>query len=224
MRRIFYAALAVVFMQGIASAEAETGKNAYTSIDAVPKILLSGLKHGTSYLDQYVAQMLNLLSGHRDARAALSRADIDERIKQDVDRRRRDRYLSLVHYDLDFDGTITQFEVAQIMEEERRLQRQSVEGCADEASKWIARYDEDKDGVISLKEMSTSADIDRIPRQTDIRRMEALLALDPNNDGKLTTEELEALARKAFATVDRDGDGVLSRDEAQEARYAMEEF
>lgn len=223
MRGFICAALAVFFMQGLSPAGADTGKKTYAGIDAVPKVLLSGLKHGTSYLDQYVAQMLNYVTD-RKGRASLSRADIDERIEQDVTRRRRDRYLSLIHYDLDFDGTITQFEVSQLMEEERRIKKQSIEGCADEASKFIERNDDDKDGVISLKEMSTSPDIERLPRQTEIRRLEALLELDPNKDGKLTTEELDALARKAFATVDRDGDGTLSRDETQEARYAMEEF
>lgn len=223
MRGIICAALAVFFMQGISPAGADAGKKTYASIDAVPKVLLSGLQRGSSYLDQYVAHMLNYVSDRR-GRTSLSRADIDERIEQNISQRRRDRYISLLPYDLDFDGTITQHEVSLVMEGERRLKKQSLEGCADEASKWIERNDNDKDGVISLKEMSTTPDIERIPRQTEFRRMEALLELDPDKDGKLTTEELDALARKAFATVDRDGDGTLSREELQDARYAMEEF
>jgi len=40
-----------------------------------------------------------------------------------------------------------------------------------------------------------------------------LLALDPNNDGRLTTDEMAGLAKKTFAAIDHDSDGTLSTDD-----------
>jgi Ca2+-binding EF-hand superfamily protein len=41
----------------------------------------------------------------------------------------------------------------------------------------------------------------------------ALLALDPDHDGRLTAVELRTIAERYFASVDVDGDGTISAEE-----------
>ena len=46
-----------------------------------------------------------------------------------------------------------------------------------------------------------------------LSRVRAIIDLDPNHDGQLTATELTMLGKRAFATVDKDGDGVMSPKE-----------
>lgn len=198
----------------------------YTSMEAVPKVLLADIRHGQTYRDQYIARLLEVMRTAGQDKKVLTQQDVDNYVRRNETAERRQRYLQVIFYDLDYDGTITQQEVGTVMMEDRRRQKQSEEGCADDAARFIARYDIDKDGAISLKEMSTpdpSAE-NRGSRDKQSRRMKALLALDPDRDGRLTMPELEALGRKAFATADTDGDGSLSRPEMQVVRDVLEDY
>lgn len=72
----------------------------------------------------------------------------------------------------------------------------------------LRQYDIDGDGVITLPEAAATAH-----HQAWDYRLVALLATDPDGDGRLTATELTALAEKAFRTVDADGDGTTSESE-----------
>jgi Ca2+-binding EF-hand superfamily protein len=198
----------------------------YVSIEAVPKVLLADIRHGQTFRDQYIARLVEVMRTAGTDKQVLTQQDVDNYVRRNENAERRERYLQVIFYDLDYDGAITQQEVGTVMMEDRRRQKQSEEGCADDAARLVARYDTDKDGAISLKEMSTPdpAAENRGSRDKQSRRMKALLTLDPDRDGRLTMPELEALGRKAFATADTDGDGSLSRPEMQAVRDVLEDY
>lgn len=198
----------------------------YASMEAVPKVLLADIRHGQTFRDQYLTRLVDVMRTTNGDKQGLTQQDVDNYIRRNENAERRERYLQVLFYDLDYDGTITQQEVGTVMMEDRRRQKQSEEGCADDAARLIARYDTDKDGAISLKEMATPdpASDGNGSRNKQSRRMKALLALDPDANGRLTLAELEALGRKAFATADADGDGALSRAEMQAVRDVLEDY
>ncbi|WP_194291642.1 hypothetical protein [Rhizobium sp. ICMP 5592] len=75
--------------------------------------------------------------------------------------------------------------------------------------------DMDGDGKVTVAEALafTAQAAEKSTNVPDRGQLERLLALDPNHDGKLTADELEAIATAAFAYYDKDGDGILSPDE-----------
>lgn len=185
----------------------------YPDIESIPKPLLAGLQHLPLYESQYVSHFLSIFHENDQSRQSLSQVDIDNYSKKREFEHRREQYLSLIDYDSDFDGKITQLEVNQEMLEDRRLNHRGEEGCADEASHLVARYDADKDGIISLNEMSALSGFEKTRRESSALIMKTLLALDPDHDGKLTLEEAASLARKAFSTADSDHDRKISDEE-----------
>ncbi len=225
MRRLALALLTTILM-GMSQAMAQaTIVEKYPSMEVVPKVLLSDIRHGQTFRDQYLTRLVEVMRTTNGDKQALTKQDIDNYIRRNENAERRERYLQVIFYDLNYDGMITQQEVGTVMMEDRRRQKQSEEGCADDAARLVARYDMDKDGAISLKEMSVPDPAnDNSGHNKQSRRMKALLALDPDGDGRLTTAELEAMGRKAFATADTDGNGALSRTEMQVVRDVLEDY
>ncbi len=149
-----------------------------------------------------------------DAARAVATAETRSKIMQRV-----------MSNDIDGDGVVTQAELTQALSAvsaDRARPRGNVEALV----KGYMQVDADSDGRITMAEVNAFAK-DRPPseRQRHDRRgsglMEELIALDPNGDGKLTGNELDEVARAAFATYDKDGDGMLNEAESAPILAAM---
>lgn len=79
------------------------------------------------------------------------------------------------------------------------------------------RFDTNRDGAATIAEALATAAQSRRSEGSGMN-VAALLALDPNGDGRLTARELEALAIAVFDYFDTDRDGTLSAAEASAIR------
>jgi hypothetical protein len=107
----------------------------------------------------------------------------------------------VLRQDLDGNLVVTREEI------ERSTRRSDIHRDL-EIGRQLGRFDSDGDGTITIAEAIAAR---RERRPTD--RLDALLALDPSGDDKITARELRALAEKAFAGVDSDGDDKISEQE-----------
>lgn len=84
------------------------------------------------------------------------------------------------------------------------------------ANKRFARFDTDKDGVV------TAAEIDaHLMKRMEKRRQKLLKRFDGDGDGTITQAEFSTQVSQMFARVDADEDGVISRSEAMKMRKLM---
>ncbi|HRI75448.1 MAG TPA: hypothetical protein PLX33_00510 [Alphaproteobacteria bacterium] len=91
-----------------------------------------------------------------------------------------------------------------------------------EAKKNIESFDLNRDGMVSANEVK-SYQRSNASYHSQWTHMADYLALDPNQDGRITIEELAIMARKAFHTVDANQDCYLSNDELDVARQVLVE-
>jgi Ca2+-binding EF-hand superfamily protein len=75
-------------------------------------------------------------------------------------------------------------------------------------AEWLARFDSDKDGSLSLKEFEALwLEAHRLQMVRDFQ------FLDRDGDGKVTLEEYDRPLAHLVRTFDRNGDGFLSKDD-----------
>jgi hypothetical protein len=185
--------------------------------EALPDILLERL-HAGATLEQYVAQLAAALRQADRQRDGLDREDVALARAVEGARARAAAVSEVLAHDLDGDLIVTQAEMLRLREGEEPGRSRMAEAL-------LERFDTDGDDRITIAEAAAGAAPPRGGAGLD-----ALLALDPNGDGRVTAAELGKRAERAFALVDRDGDGTLSPKEfalitervreAQAARYA----
>jgi hypothetical protein len=95
-------------------------------------------------------------------------------------------------YDANKDGKLTQLEID------------------DNRTEWFARFDADKNGNLNLKEFE--ALWIEANRQDMIREFQRF---DPNGDAALSLDEYKEPLSRIVANRDRNGDGVLSKEDRQ---------
>lgn len=81
----------------------------------------------------------------------------------------------------------------------------------------FADADTDKDGSLNADEMSKAADArreERRARREEARKARLFSRFDADNNGAISADEFSVPADKAFARMDRDGDGVVTSEEA----------
>lgn len=188
--------LAITVLAGIASASIRHSGPA----EEIPDVLIARLQTGT-VIEQYVAQYVGFLRSLDRDGDGLDRADLA--LSRDMKRAQARAHAigEVLAHDLNGDFKVTRAEMIREANGEEPYRSQQVD-------KEMQRLDADGDGVVTLAEAADSTVEPRNYIDAD-----ALLALDPNGDGRLTSEELRRAAERAFASVDRDGDGKISAEE-----------
>lgn len=211
MLRIF-----VVFLALLITLQQAYAQDGYEDLQGIPEALKEQLRYGTKFEEQFISSSLQQIRTHGRTHTAIDMQDIERIRKQATDRRRSQQYVQLLRFDLDYDGKITGVELRKVFMDEQG-DKTNIEGCNDLADRQMQKHDVDGDGEISLQEMAALSTDGRNDDGT-AQQLEKLLALDPDGDGKLTVDEMANLARKAFATVDGDGDGFISPQESNAVR------
>jgi Ca2+-binding EF-hand superfamily protein len=198
----------------ISPAQAEQPE-VYDSPSDIPDALMRMLRMA-NYEEQYVFQALATIRQNAADYVSLSASDLKVVEEKKVQGQRQRQVQSLMRYDTDVDGKITRDEVEQSLSSSRH----SKQTYKEDAINKTMQADLDKDDVLTREEIVKFADQElkelskkykKYNRQGN--QLEDILDLDPNNDKKLTVDELKSLAIKAFRTVDSDGNGILSEDE-----------
>lgn len=192
----------------------------------MPASILKQLQPGIA-IEQVIAQALQPIRQLDTAGDGLDAGDIDFREAMNNAEQRASQVGQALRADLDGDGKVGAAEVERIIAQQ--MAQREVDP-ADPAGVKIRRqmteeylrYDTDQDGVVSFDEMR------QIPpgsgrRAREFETYRALLALDPDADGRLTVAEMEQLVRAAFAQIDQDGDGEISRAEYRPHQQALQE-
>lgn len=210
------AAMFTVLLGSVSFAESAAGqdKEKYEGIGSIPSVLLNRLQNAR-YEDQYVAEILSVIYQNTSDEISLTVADIERADQRETIRMRRQQIGNLIQYDLNFDGEINKQEI----EEGFQLQRagQGYELNPERISaqvKTLMKHDLDGDGKITYTEMAAIKNDMQRTRQTQRSgQLNDYMAFDENKNGSLSIEELRKAARKAFATIDADGNSIVSSEE-----------
>jgi Ca2+-binding EF-hand superfamily protein len=165
--------------------------------------LLAQIRKGST-LESYLAQLMapfrrydrdgDGLDGS-DAAAATARSNAEARARL---------LAEVLKYDLDQDQQVTGEEIRNLLDLPSGPASHMVTTI-------LGRYDANNDGKVVLREL-VSAELEKRHdhRSTEIER---LMALDPNKDGRLTAAELRDIGERSFASLDEDGNLLISEQE-----------
>lgn len=164
--------------------------------------LAQNLYTGTT-VEQYLAALVGSLRSLDRSGDGLDQDDVNLAGERELARRRADLIGQVLKSDLNGDFRVTREEIQRATSGDETMQGR-------QAGSLLKQYDSNSDGVITLQEIVHVA-----AGQSDVLedRGKALLALDPDHDGRLTAVELRTIAERYFASVDVDGDGKISAEE-----------
>jgi hypothetical protein len=213
LRGLAYAGVIMLASVGVAFAQSSIQPAATNPRLAPPaRQLADPLRVELDYREAHVSAILQLLRSTAADRKTLTRADIDRLAARTRGARKAD--LITAFFILDLNGN-------------NMLERQERQTPPPEANGSLLvntmAADVDGDGMISLIEASNYLETPALEHASAADRTVAiwqLFELDPNKDGELTADELEALALASFAKVDKDGDGIVTQQERSAAARA----
>jgi Ca2+-binding EF-hand superfamily protein len=207
------------------TASATPSAATYENAEQIPEVLRRSLRNGVT-IEQYLADVERVIR-MTESKTSLTQSDIDERMQRSIRERQRQQLTMFVDFDINRDGKINPEEIKQFLMQHNHLSPDSphLTAVVDAEVAKTMKFDVNHDGVVTYEEMSTLLPEEKtnIESNSQCLQMKAYLALDPNHDGTLTIPELDDLARKAFATMDKNGDGILSQDESNPRPPAQQE-
>ncbi|MFT4120259.1 EF-hand domain-containing protein [Bradyrhizobium sp.] len=201
------------------------------------QILLQRLQVGTP-LERYREALRNeFVMSDADADGQITQRDIDLHTLMEGVQARNLSISTVLRYDLDGDGFVTEDEIRRSMTYELRSQiglaaykkaTSPVLSPADMVAKQIdtmvrtvMALDTDKDGKVSMAEATKSGAPGRF-QNGQATRARQLLVIDGASKGVLTLAEFEAAGEALFAKIDTDKDGTISQQEMTAYRTRAE--
>jgi len=184
---------------------------------------IARLIHPGTAIEQVIAMALAPIRQYDADGNGLDLNDIDTDAMVKAAQRRAMTISAYLTFDLDGDLKVTEAEIRTV------LQRRNVNAQSnDKRQAWIDKevgvrmdVDTDGDGALSIPEMLAGEDFWDLRREYEPLRR--LVEQDPNHDGHLMPAEFEGIMRATFATVDRDGNGVIGPTEYAIYQSALEQ-
>ncbi|MGI9404936.1 MAG: hypothetical protein ACR2O4_01080 [Hyphomicrobiaceae bacterium] len=196
-------ALLIPFVQLIAAQEQGEAATA-----PLPQVLDT---YANRTRERYLFGLMTLFRPSAGSDHVLDGTDVDLHNLRFVASARAKGIEKVLRHDLDGDGIVTYYELDLSLKTPGPTEITNKRKIAE-----LVRLDFNGDGQIDFREVLRNFD-DVQSRARSARTvktpLEQLLALDPNNDGRLTAHELEIIALTTFARFDTDGNGVLSDKE-----------
>lgn len=122
---------------------------------------------------------------------------------------------SVLAADMDADGKVTKDEVTNYFRHKNETADDATLARSIEA---FMSADSNHDNVIDYDEMRAKTPQNSMGQNSELSKLEDLRATLAGADGPLTIPNVEAQARKVFALIDTDKDGLISREEFAEMR------
>lgn len=225
MKRHFFNALLagaiyLVPISGFGMNQSPSTRDQYASLEDIPLPLMKSLQGYMQTEEQYITNILAPIRQNGRTKLSLDQQDIDYIKKKNLDDKRRQILAQFISYDYDFDGVVTRQDIKNIFSEKNSSSSspKSLDDTINNVFSQFLSYDVNHDEIITYEEVRSS--VPTPSKRNDFvsgnaQNLVDLLILDPNKDGRLTADELEALARKAYSTIDTNGDGILSPDETK---------
>lgn len=182
---------------------------------SLPRILATPLYRSITK-EYYITQVMKYMRHNGVDGTKFTPEGLIEKQKMALSTYKKNQISQVLKYDNNFDTNVTKEEVKNTI-----LNYESILTVNDrqknrikDAIKYVRDLDTDNDGIVSYLEMGVvdgTVKAEILDRATS--KYQQHLDLDPNNDGILTGNELEGLARAAFDIFDANKDGVISREE-----------
>ncbi len=182
---------------------------------SIPEILRKNLQ-SKSTREQYILSVMNFLRRNGIDQVKLTVEGLREKEKEALLNTKKQQITSTLQYDENLDGEVS-FEEAKtaILKKSPHLKEKRYARNFERIFQNVTKLDKNGDSVISHKEMRDLSDEWKNQITNKLSPYKQYLALDPNKDGVLTGNELEEIARKAFAVLDKNNDGIISVKERE---------
>lgn len=188
----------------------DTDIELYSEFSDIPEFIIFSLDKRKPYFEDYLYTTMSVFRRYAKLETALTYDDIRDYLENTKKSRKRQQFTKLIRYDSNFDGKVTYEEVVNFFSRSKPFRDYKD----DKRVKDVMVFDLNEDNLLDLKEMSTVNGEEQSLKHLENTPLK-LLKLDPNDDGILTALEYKRLLVKAYKTVDKNGDDILSNKELE---------
>ena len=209
--------------------EKEEVKNLYEpneifeTYSEIPKILINHYIRADANREIYLRNTVNgfiRLSGNT---SYIDSDFVNEKVRDALKDAIKRQRVQTLNYDDDLDGAVTFSEFKNYFKTKNiNLPPDRYKQSLEDTLTQFEKLDSNRDQIISNDEMVVlDKDVQGNVEGQVLNRYQPYLDIDPNNDKKLTKDELSQLAEKAFNTIDLNKDGKLDVEEISKYKSGL---